>query len=87
MLNRLVEFGFIISRGDKRSVELAIPQDMQCKPGVVFIRKPMTKSDKHPLNSCVSGECLYRFLPFPAAASQQSINPINLKLKGENNEA
>ncbi|HEY8461051.1 MAG TPA: hypothetical protein VIM99_11755, partial [Blastocatellia bacterium] len=43
MRNRPVEFGFIISRGDKRSVELAIPQDMQCKPGVAFITEPMTK--------------------------------------------
>jgi hypothetical protein len=37
-----VGFGFTINRGGKRSMELAIPQDMQCKPGVAFIPKPQT---------------------------------------------
>jgi hypothetical protein len=42
-------------------VELAIPQDMQCKPGVALILKPMTESDEHPLNSGAAGEFSCRF--------------------------
>jgi F-type H+-transporting ATPase subunit c len=37
---------------------------MQCKPGVAFIQKPMTKSDEHPLNrggASVTGKFSYLF--------------------------
>jgi hypothetical protein len=54
-------------------VELAIPQDMQRKPGVVLIRNPMTKSDKHPLNSGVAGKFSYRFF----AVSRRRAATIN----------
>jgi F-type H+-transporting ATPase subunit c len=85
MPNRLVEFGFIISRGDKRSVELAIPQDMQCKPGVAFIPKPMTKSDRHPLNhggESLAGKFSYQFYALSRRrAANQSTNPIHSKEK------
>jgi hypothetical protein len=62
---------------------------MQCKPGVAFIPKPMTKSDRHPLNRSganLAGKfsCWFYALSHRRAANQP-INPIHLK--GENNEA
>jgi hypothetical protein len=60
-------------------VELAIPQDMQCKPGVAFILKPMTKSDEHPLNrsgATVAGKFSYLFLALSRRRAV-TINQLN----------
>jgi F-type H+-transporting ATPase subunit c len=55
---------------------------MQCKPGVAFILKPMTKSDKHPLNRSganLRGNFHICFISFPSVGprinkSTQSIS-------------
>jgi hypothetical protein len=49
---------------------------MQCKPGVAFISKPMTKSDEHPLNrggANAAGKFSYRFY----ALSRRRAETIN----------
>jgi hypothetical protein len=61
-------------------VELAIPQDMQCKPGVAFITKADDGAVKHPLNrdgASAAGNFSYQFYAlFPAIAPRinQSTN-------------
>jgi hypothetical protein len=61
---------------------------MQCKPGVAFISKPMTKSDEHPLSrggASLARDLSYRFY----ALSRHRAEIINQPnpFKGENNEA
>jgi hypothetical protein len=65
-------------------MELAVPQDMQCNPGVAFIPKPMTVGafQKHPLNHS-SGEkagiFYIRFIPLRPIALSIKIKPTNFK--------
>jgi hypothetical protein len=52
---------------------------MQCKPGVAFILKPMTKSDGHPLNrggATVAGKFSYLFLALSRRRAV-TINQLN----------
>jgi hypothetical protein len=69
-------------------VELAIPQDMQCKPGVAFITKADDGAFKHPLNrggASAAGNFSYQFYALSPPSRRESIDqPINFK--GENNE-